>query len=60
LYVAAADAAFTVGRPRLADSLLASAERLCHSCFGYYRTQALAARARGDSAVADSLLGRVR
>lgn len=60
LYIAAADAAFTTGRPGLADSLLTSADGLCHNCFGYYRTQALAARARGDSAVADSLLARVR
>ncbi|HXM39120.1 MAG TPA: hypothetical protein VN908_10745 [Gemmatimonadales bacterium] len=60
LYVAGADAAFTLGRPRLADSLLADAERLCHRCLGYYRTEALAARSRGDSAVADSLLARAR
>ena len=58
LYVAGADAAFTLGRPRLADSLLARAEQLCFRCVGYYRTQALAARSRGDSAVADSLLAR--
>lgn len=60
LYVSGADAAFTLGRPELADSLLEKAERLCHRCSGYYRTQALAARARGDSAVADSLLSRIR
>jgi hypothetical protein len=36
------------------------AEQLCFHCYGYYRTQALAARSRGDSAVADSLLARVR
>jgi hypothetical protein len=58
LYVAGADAAFTLGQPALADSLIQGAERLCHRCVGYYRTQALAARARGDSAVADSLLAR--
>jgi hypothetical protein len=60
LFIAAADAAFTLGRPRLADSLLTRAEQLCYRCSGYYRTQALAARSRGDSAVADSLLSRVR
>ena len=60
LYIAGADAAFTLNRPRLADSLLTRAEQLCHRCLGYYRTQALAARARGDSAVADSLLARAR
>ncbi len=58
LYFTAADAAFTLGRPILADTMLARAERLCHRCAGYYRMQALAARSRGDSAVADSLLGR--
>ena len=58
LFIAGADAAFTLGRPRLADSLLARAEQLCYHCAGYYRTQALAARARGDSSVADSLLAR--
>ena len=60
LYVAGADAAFTLGRPRLADSLLVRAEQLCYHCAGLYRTQALAARARGDSAAADSLLKRAQ
>lgn len=60
LFIAGADAAFTLGQPALADSMLVRAEQLCHRCFGYYRTQALAARARGDSAVADSLLARAR
>jgi hypothetical protein len=58
LYIAGADAAFTLGRPQLADTLLAAADGLCHNCFGYYRRQALAARSRGDSATADSLLAR--
>lgn len=58
LYFTGADAAFTLGRPILADTMLARAERLCHRCAGYYRMQALAARSRGDSAVADSLLRR--
>ena len=60
LYIAAADAAITLGRPRLADTLLAQADRLCFNCPGYLRTQALAARTRGDVAVADSLLARIR
>jgi hypothetical protein len=60
LFIAAADAAITLGRPRLADTLLAQADRLCFNCPGYLRTQALAARSRGDRAVADSLLARVR
>ncbi len=60
LHVAGADAAFRLGRPALADSLLARAEQICYHCSGLYRTQALAARARGDSAVADSLLKRAR
>lgn len=60
LYIAGADVAFTLHQPALADSLLARAEQLCRRCLGYYRTQALAARARGDSTVADSLLARAR
>ena len=60
LFIAAADAAITLGRPRLADTLLAQADHLCFRCPGYLRTQALAARSRGDSAVADSLLARLK
>ena len=60
LFFAAADAAITLGRPRLADTLLLQAEQLCPHCPGYLRTQALAARTRGDSAVADSLLARIQ
>ena len=58
LFIAGADAAFTLGRPSLADSMLARAEQLCFRCGGSYRTQALAARSRGDGAVADSLMAR--
>ncbi len=58
LYVGAADAAFTLGRPQLADTLLRRAEQLCVRCEGGYRFEAAAARSRGDSAVAESLLGR--
>ena len=60
LFIAAADAAITLGRPRLADTLLAQADLLCVNCPGYLRTQALAARSRGDAAVADSLLARIK
>ena len=60
LYIAGADAALTLGRPALADSLLSRAQQLCYRCSGYYRTQALAARSRGDSAVADSLISRIQ
>ena len=60
LFIAGADAAFTLGQPRLADSMLVRAEQLCFRCAGSYRTQALAARSRGDSAVADSLMARAQ
>lgn len=61
LFIGAADAAFALGRPKLADTLLARAERLCRSCLvTNYRNQAEAARARGDTSVADSLLARAR
>ena len=60
VFIAAADAALTLGQSHVADSLLTRAELLCTGCPGYYRTQALAARSRGDSAVADSLLARMR
>ena len=60
LLVAAADAAYALGRPRLADSLLTLVDRDCRLCRGYYRIQAAAARSRGDSAVADSLLAWTR
>jgi hypothetical protein len=60
LYLGAATAALAAGRPGLADTLFAQAERLCARCVGYYRFEAARARARGDTAVADSLLARVR
>jgi hypothetical protein len=60
LYMSAAAAAFGVGRAELADTLLVRAERLCARCVGYYRFEASTARARGDTAVADSLLARLR
>jgi hypothetical protein len=55
VFVAAADAAFTVGQPQLADSLLRRAADLCPGCDGLYRFQAAAARARGDAATAAAL-----
>ncbi|HYL70553.1 MAG TPA: hypothetical protein VEY89_04545, partial [Candidatus Dormibacteraeota bacterium] len=59
VYIAAADAAFTLGRPQLADSLLRRSQQLCFRCDGMYVTQARAARSRGDSASADSLLAHL-
>ena len=53
-----ADAAFALGQSQLADSLLGELARLCDRCPFYYRYEAHAALARGDSAVADSF--RVR
>jgi hypothetical protein len=58
LFIGAA-AAYRLGRVPLADSLLASARRLC-LCFSYYRHEAEAATARGDTALAGWLLGRLR
>ena len=55
VYLAAADAAFTLKRPVLADSLLGVADRICPQCPTSYANQAGAARLRGDSASADSL-----
>ena len=59
VFVAAADAAITLGRPGLADSLLARAAALCPGCDGLYRFQAAAARARGDTLTAAALLARL-
>ena len=47
-------------RPALADSLLELANRICFRCTGAIRVQAAAARARGDTATADSMLARAR
>ena len=59
LYMAGADAAFMLGRPSLADAMLARLNFLCAHCEYYFRFEAMVARARGDSAVADSLIGRL-
>jgi hypothetical protein len=58
VFLAGADAAFKLGRPRLADSLLTRMEQLCDRCLQYYEFEAGTALARGDTAVADSF--RVR
>lgn len=55
VYLAAADAAFALKRPTLADSLLQIADRICPQCPASYANQVGAARLRGDSASADSL-----
>jgi protein O-mannosyl-transferase len=55
VYLAAADAAFTLQRPALADSLLQIADQICPQCPASYANQVGAARLRGDSASADSL-----
>ena len=59
IFVAAADAAITLGRQGLADSLLARSAALCRGCEGLLRFQAAAARSRGDSASAAELLARM-
>lgn len=60
IYLAAADAAFTLRRPALADSLLGMADRICPQCPASYLNQIGAARLRGDSASADSLRAHAR
>jgi tetratricopeptide (TPR) repeat protein len=60
VYIWAADAAFGLGRPALADSMLKRLEQLCYRCSYYYRYEATGALARGDAVTADSLLARVR
>src|SRR6266542_2726859 len=59
IYITGADAAFTLGQFRVADSMLVNLEQLCYRCGGYYRIQSLAARQRGDTAAADSLWARM-
>lgn len=60
VYVEGAYAAFKLGRSRLADSLLSRLEQLCDRCSYYYQFEATTARAWGDTAVAESLLARMR
>jgi len=56
----AADAAFALGRPALADSFLTRTQGLCGQCQVHYFNQATAARDRGDSAVAEALFVRAK
>jgi protein O-mannosyl-transferase len=60
VYLAAADAAFTLKRFTLGDSLLARVDAICPQCPASYANQAGAARLRGDSASADSLVAHER
>jgi len=60
VFLQGADAAFAVGQPRLADSLLDRMEQLCYRCLYYYQYEAGTALARGDTAVAESILVRLR
>lgn len=59
IYITGADAAFTLGQFRVADSMLVNLELLCYRCGGYYRIQSIAARQRGDTVSADSLWARM-
>jgi tetratricopeptide (TPR) repeat protein len=56
----AADAAISLGRYALADSLFAHADSACERCVVSYRNQAAAARRRGAAESADSLLARAQ
>jgi len=58
MFMAAADAALTLGQPAVADSFIAYAESGCMDCASLYRRQARAAMDRGDSATAAALLAR--
>ncbi|PYP32668.1 MAG: hypothetical protein DMD49_05395 [Gemmatimonadetes bacterium] len=59
-YLMEAHAALKLKHPRLADSLLARADRLCNPCQGVYAAQAANARRLGDTAVAEALLAHAR
>lgn len=60
VYVTGAEAAIAAGLPFTADSLLARLERMCTDCEHYYRYEAVAALARGNTAAADTFAARVR
>jgi hypothetical protein len=60
VYVTGAEAAITAGFPRTADSLLARLERVCTDCAHYYRYEAEAASARGNTAAATLFAARSR
>src|SRR5438445_722141 len=58
--IGAADAAWTLHRSALADSLMGQARGRCGRCEASLRNQAAAALVRGDTAVADSLLNQLQ
>lgn len=60
VYVMGSVAAFAAGNAKAADSLLAGLERFCFGpcAAGYYRYEAIMARAHGYPTVADSLAAR--
>ena len=60
VYIAAAHAAYALGRTDLADSLVTKADGACERCVTYYYNQAWFARWRGDSSSADSLVAHAR
>jgi protein O-mannosyl-transferase len=60
VYVTGAEAAIAAGLPLTADSLLGRLERVCTDCGHYYRYEAAAALARGNTAAADTFAARVR
>ena len=60
VYIAAAHAAYALGRTDLADSLVTKADGACERCATYYYNQAWFARWRGDSSSADSLVAHAR
>lgn len=60
VFVGAADAAYTLDRAAAADTMLRRADTLCRGCTGYLRTQARAARSRGDQRTADWLESRAQ
>ena len=60
MYIAAAHAAYALGRTDLADSLVTKADGACERCVTYYYNQAWFARWRGDSSSADSLVAHAR
>jgi hypothetical protein len=59
-YALGAVAAFAVGDPRAADSMLARLEQICARCPSNHRRDAAIARQRGYVDAAESLLARAR
>lgn len=59
-YVLEAHAALKLQRLALADSLLERADRVCNPCRGLYEAHIAAARAAGDTAVANHLAAHLR